>query len=69
MQEIMPVGENNLTQTLQQQISVNSLKQLQLTQAVYPIIIDLFSLAGETDQSWIVQEISYQIYQQVFPED
>ncbi|WP_330202356.1 hypothetical protein [Cyanobacterium sp. Dongsha4] len=69
MQEIMPVGENNLTQTLQQQISVNSLKQLQPTEAVYPIIIDLFSLAGETDQSAITQEISYQIYQQVFPED
>ncbi len=69
MREIMPIGENNLTQSLQQQISVNSLKQLQPTEAVYPIIIDLFSLAGETDQDAITQEISYQIYQQVFPED
>lgn len=69
MREIIPVGENNLTQTLLQQISVNSLKQLQSTDAVYPIIIDLFTLAGETEQKEIVLEISYQIYQQVFPND
>jgi hypothetical protein len=66
--DITPVGDTSTTQTLNQQLT-DLASQLQPTATAYPVVLDLGTLKGETEQSAIAQKFCNLLYSaNVFPE-